>query len=101
MILFWTGRRILIFIIFIAMCIISGAPTITQITIPPGLSIDQSTNLTIAIAAFLSALVTYPIGRFVMRSVDAKDTLLWIDARYWTYILAVISVLMLAVTFLI
>jgi hypothetical protein len=117
MVLIWTGRGILVFIIFIVMAVLALIFTVTEISEPYDLTVDQGTNLTIAIAAFLSSLLTFPIGRLVMKQPREKsvtdpqtgqahllqtyDTLLWIDVTYWTYIFAVIAVVMAAVTFLV
>jgi hypothetical protein len=115
MVLFWTGRGILILIIFVVLAVAALVFTVTVLTGPLGLSVNQGTNLTIAIAAALTALATYPMGRLVMKPrtrtlvdratgqsypVEIRDTFLWVDVRYWTYILAAIAAIMLAATFL-
>ena len=116
MILIWTGRGVLIFLIFIVMAVIAMTLTVTQIAEPAGLTDNQGVNLTIAIAAFLSALATYPLDRLIMKQqadqtlVDPKtgqayvfrnrDSLCCIETRYWTYIFAIIAITMLMLTFL-
>ena len=116
MVLVWTGRGILIFFIFIVMAALSLVFTITEIATRYGLTDSQGVNLTIAIAAALSAIVTFPIGRLVMRQPREKtvadprtgqayiertyDTFIWIDVTYWTYVFAVIAVIMAAVAFI-
>ncbi len=115
MVLFWTGRGILVPVIFLVMAVAALVFTITELSVPLRLSVNQGTNLTIAIAAALSALVTWPFGRLIMRprakvltdpptgqthQGEAGDTFLWIDVRYWSGILAAVAVVMCAMTFL-
>jgi hypothetical protein len=99
MVLFWTGRGILVLLVFVVMAVAALVFTVTELSVPLGLSTNQGTNLTLAIAAALTALVTWPFGRVILRSRAQPDTLFWIDVRYWSPILAVIAVAMLVVTF--
>jgi hypothetical protein len=113
----WTGRGILIFFIFIAaFCI---AVPLTVIEIEPALHLggDKGTNVAIAIAALLSAIVTYPLDRLIMKQRDPKilidpksgqqhlvsnkDSLFWVETRYWTHLFLVIAAVMLVVAYLI
>ena len=115
MVLFWTGRGILVPVVFLVMAVAALVFTVTELSGPFGLSTNQGTNLTIAIAAALSAIITWPFGRLVMRprikvltdpssgqafQSEIRDTFLWVDVRYWSYILAGVAVAMCAVTFL-
>ena len=115
MVLTWTGRGILIFVIFIVMAALSLIFTVMEVATRYSLTTNQSVNLTFAIAAALSALATLPMGRLVMRQprettvtdprtgqtyiTQAYDTFIWVDVTYWTYIFAVIAVVMAAVTY--
>ena len=116
MVLFWTGRGIVILVIFMVMAVAAVIFTAIDLSRPLGLSADRATNLTIAIAAALTALATWPIGRWIMKqprkrvivdratgradAVETWDTLLGIGVRYWTYVLAIVAVVMFAVTLL-
>ena len=116
MVLIWTGRGILVFLIFIVMVVVAMAFAITQIAPRYGLTDNQGVNLTIAIAAALSAIVTFPMGRLIMKQprektvTDARtgqaymtqtyDTFIWIDVTYWSYIFVVIAVVMAIVAYL-
>jgi hypothetical protein len=112
----WTGRGIVIFFIFLFACVI--AVTITVIAIAPyfDLNDDQGFHLALALGAFVSAIATYPLDRLMMKQptdrtvvdpktgqsyvVRSRDSLFAIETRYWTYIFAALTVVMLAVTFL-
>jgi len=113
----WTGRGILIFLVFIAAFFIAVLFVVIEIDPVLKLSTDQGTCLAIALAAFLSAIVTYPFDRFIMKQrgpkilidpksgqqhlVSNKDSLFWIETRYWTHLFLVLAAVMLVVTYLI
>lgn len=115
MVLIWTGRGLVVLFVFVLMAAIAIVITATQIAEPAHLSDDQAIRLMAAIASFLSAIATYPLGRFVMKqpqdkalaggargqaqAVRSRDSLFWIEMRYWTYIFAAIAGIMLALTF--
>jgi hypothetical protein len=112
----WTGRGIVVFFIFLAACV--GAIMLTVSWIEPRLDLhgDQGFHLSLALGALLSAILTYPLDRFMMKqpadrtAVDPKtsqtyvvrnrDSLFGIETRYWTYVFAGLAVVMLVVTFL-
>ena len=112
----WTGRGILIFLIFIAAFFAAIPLVVIEIDPVLKLSTDQGTNLAIALAAFLSAIATYPLDRFIMKQRDPqivvdpktgqqqlisrKDTLFWIETRYWPYLFLALAAVMLVVTYL-
>jgi hypothetical protein len=112
----WSGRGILILFIFIAACFVAIPFVIIEIDPVLDLGTDKGTNLSIAIAAFLSALATYPLDRFIMKQrdpqiqvdrrtgqqqlVSMKDTFFWIETRYWTFLFLILAVVMLMVTYL-
>jgi hypothetical protein len=114
--LIWTGRGILIFFIFITACFIAIPLVVIEIDPILNLGADKGTNLSIALAAFFSAIATFPLGRFVMKQrdpvlqvdpktgqqqwVSRQDTLFWIETRYWTYLFLALAAVMLAVTYL-
>lgn len=114
MVLVWTGRGIVIPLVFLAMAVVALVLTVTVFADPLALTANQATNLIAALACLFSALATWPIGRLLMKQprvrmipdpatgratpVATPDTFLWVDARYWTYILAVVGVVMLAAT---
>ncbi len=116
MVLIWTGRGILVFFIFIAMVVLSMVFTITESVTRYGLTDNQGLNLTVAIAALLSAIVTFPMGRLFMKQprektitdsrtgqayiVQTRDTFIWIDVTYWSYIFVVIAVIMAVMVFI-
>jgi len=95
MALAWTDRGILVFFVLIVMVMLSMVFTITQIATCYGLMGNQGLNLTIAIATALSAIVTFPMCRLIMKQprektvTDARtgqayitqtyDTFIWID----------------------
>jgi hypothetical protein len=111
----WSGRGILIFLIFIA-AFFAAIPFVV-IEIDPVLQLgnDKAVNLSIALAALLSAILTYPLHRFIMKQrgpkivvdsktgqqqlVSNKDTLMWIETRYWPYLYLALGAVMLAVTY--
>lgn len=113
----WTGRGILIFLVFMAAFFIAVPFVVLEIDPALKLSTNQGTNLSIAIAALLSAVVTYPLDRFIMKQRDPKilvdpksgqrqlvsnkDTLFWVETRYWTHLFLVLAAVMLVVTYLI
>lgn len=112
----WTGRGILIFLIFIAVFFIAVPLELLEIGPVLKLGADQEVNFAIALAAFLSAIATYPLDRFIMKQrdpqiqvdpktgqqqlVSRKDTLFWIETRYWTYLFLALAAVMLVVTYL-
>jgi len=112
----WTGRGILIFFIFIAAFFIAVPLELIEIDPVLKLGADQEVNFAIALAAFLSAIATYPLDRFIMKQrdpqivvdpktgqqqlVSRKDTLFWIETRYWTYLFLALAAVMLVVTYL-
>ena len=117
MVLIWNGRGIVVFFIFIAACVIAIPATVIVLAPYFGLNDDKGFHLSVAVAAFLSAIVSYPLDRLIMKqpeggstSVDPKtgqsltirsrDSLIFIETRYWTYIFAALTVVMAAVTFL-
>jgi hypothetical protein len=103
--------------IFIVTCVIAIPATVIVLAPYFGLNDDKAFNLSVAVAAFLSAIVSYPLDRLIMKqpaggstAVDPKtgqshairnrDSLIFIETRYWTYIFAALAVVMVAVTFL-
>lgn len=112
----WTGRGILIFLIFIAAFFIAVPLELLEISPVLKLGADQEVNFAIALAAFLSAIAIYPFDRFFMKQrdpqiqvvpktgqqqlVSRKDTLFWIETRYWTYLFLALAAVMLGVTYL-
>jgi hypothetical protein len=117
MVLIWNGRGIVVFFIFIAACFVAIPATVIVLAPYFGLNDDKGFCLSVAVAAFLSAIVSYPFDRFIMKqpegggtTVDPKtgqshvirsrDSLIFIETRYWTYIFAALTVVMVAVTFL-
>jgi hypothetical protein len=100
MVLIWHGRGIIVLFVFIAAAVASMAVTIFWIG--PAFDIagdDRVVNLGIAMSTLLSAIATWPLGRLVMKPVPARqpDTLCFIDIRYWTFIFAGLTAIMLAV----
>ena len=99
MVVVWHGRGIIVLFIFILAAI--AAIILTVMWIAPALSMadsDRTVNLAIAVSTFISAIVLYPFGRFVMKPrPPAIDTFCFIDLRYWTYILIILTAIMLAV----
>ena len=111
----WTGRGILIFLIFIAAFFAAVPFVLIEIDPVFKLGTDQGTSLAIAIAAFLSAVITYPLDRFMMKQRDPKllvdpktgqqhlvsnkDSLFWIETRYWTYLFLALAAAMLGVVY--
>jgi hypothetical protein len=111
----WTGRGILIFLIFIAAFFAAVPFVVLEIDPVLQLGKDKAVNLSIAIAAFLSAIATYPLDRFIMKQrgpkilvdpktgpqqlVSNKDTFMWIETRYWPYLYLAIAAVMLGVTY--
>ena len=116
MVLTWTGRGILVFVIFIVMAAIALVLTMTFIAEPYGLSANQGVEVTIIIASLLTAAVTYPLGhRFAARplmkrvvdpttgqehSIRVWDTFLWMDMRYWPHLLVVVAVVLAVIVWL-
>jgi hypothetical protein len=117
MFIIWSGRGIVVFYIFIVACIVAIPATVIVLAPYFGLNDDKAFNLSVAVAAFLSATVSYPFDRFIMKqpegagsAVDPKtgqshiirsrDSLIFIETRYWTYIFAALTVVMVAVTVL-
>ena len=112
----WTGRGILIFFIFTAACFIAVPLVVIEIDPVLKLGVDRGTNLAIALAALLSAIAAYPLDRFIMKQRDPehrvdpktgqqhlvsnKDTLFWIETRYWPYLFLALAAVMLVVTYL-
>lgn len=99
MVLIWHGRGIIVLFMFIAAAIAGMALTIVWIR--PAFDIagdDRVINLGIAMSTLLSAMATWPLGRFVMKPAPARqpDTLCFIDIRYWTYIFVGLTAIMLA-----
>jgi hypothetical protein len=111
----WTGRGILIFLIFIAAFFAAVPLVLLEIDPVSKLSTAQATSLAIAIAAFLSAIATYPLDRFIMKQrgpkilvdpktgqqqlVSNKDAFMWIETRYWPYLYLAIAAVMLVTYF--
>jgi hypothetical protein len=111
----WSGRGILIFLIFIAAVFVAIPFVVIEIDPVSKFSTDQGTSLAIAIAAFLSAIATYPLDRFIMKQrgpkilvdpktgqqqlVSNKDTFMWIETRYWTYLYLALAAVMLVVVY--
>ncbi|HLL26698.1 MAG TPA: hypothetical protein VKT73_03485 [Xanthobacteraceae bacterium] len=111
----WTGRGILIFLIFIAT--LFAAVPFAVIEIDPALHLgeDKTVNLSIAIAALLSAILTFPLDRLIMKQrepklvtdpktgqqqwVSQKDSLFWIETRYWPVLFLALAAVMLVVTY--
>jgi hypothetical protein len=117
MVLIWNGRGIVVFFIFIAACFVAIPATVIVLAPYFSLNDDRAFNLSVAVAAFLSAIASYSLDRFIMKqpeggstAVDPKtghshvvrnrDSLIFIETRYWTYIFAALTVVMVAVTFL-
>src|SRR5216684_3757618 len=111
MVLIWNGRGIVVFFIFIAACVVAIPATVIVLAPCFGLNDDKGFNLSLAVAAFLSAIASYPLDRFIMKQpVDPKtgqnhvvgnrDSLIFIETRYWTFIFAALAVVMVAVTVL-
>jgi hypothetical protein len=112
----WTGRGIVIFFIFLAACVIAVVATVVWIGPYLELSDDRGFHLSIALAALLSAILTYPLDRLMMKQpaertavdpgtgqsylIRARDSLFGIETRCWAHIFVALTVVMLAVTFL-
>jgi hypothetical protein len=113
----WSGRGILIFLIFIAAFFATVPFVVIEIDPVLQLSKDKSVNLSIALAALLSAILTFPLDRFIMKQrgpqiqvdpktgqqqlVSNKDTFMWIETRYWPYLYLALAAVMLVVTYFI
>jgi hypothetical protein len=117
MVLIWNGRGIVVFFIFIVACFVAIPTTVIVLAPYFGLNEDRAFNLSVAVAAFLSAIVSYPLDRLIMKQpegggstvdpktgqshiVGSRDSLIFIETRYWSYIFAALAVVMVAVTFL-
>jgi hypothetical protein len=112
----WSGRGILIFLIFMGAVFVAIPFVIIEIDPVLNLGKDKAVNLSIALAAFLSAIATYPLDRFIMKQrgpkilvdpktgqqqlISNKDTFMWIETRYWPYLyLALAAVMLVGVYF--
>jgi hypothetical protein len=117
MVLIWSGRGIVVFFVFIAACAVAIPATVIVLAPYFGLNDDRAFHLSVAVAAFLSAIASYPLDRLTMKQpeggstavdpktrqshmVRSRDSLIFIETRYWTYIFAALTVVMVAVTFL-
>jgi hypothetical protein len=101
---------------FLAACVVAVVVTVIWIVPYLDLNDDRGFHLSLALAALLSAILTYPLDRFMMKQpadrtavdpetgqsylVRNRDSLFGIETRYWTYIFVALTVVMLAVTFL-
>jgi hypothetical protein len=111
----WTGRGILIFLILIAAVFVAIPFVVIEIDPVYKFSTDQGTSLAIALAALLSAILTFPLDRFIMKQrgpkilidpktgqqqlVSNKDTFMWIETRYWPYLYLALGAVMLVVVY--
>ena len=112
----WSGRGILIFLIFIAAVFVAIPFVVIEIDPIFNLGKDKAVNLSIALAALLSAILTFPLDRFIMKQrgpkilvdpktgqqqlISNKDTFMWIETRYWPYLYLALGAVMLVVTYL-
>ncbi len=112
----WSGRGILIFLIFIAACLVAIPFVVIEIDPVLQLGEDKGVNLSIALAALLSAILTFPLDRVIMKQrdpeiqidpktgqqqwVSRKDTLFWIETRYWPFLFLALGAVMLVVTYI-
>jgi hypothetical protein len=111
----WEGRGIVVFIVFIIACAMA-IPISFAIAPAFDISGDRGVRLVFAVALFMAAVVCFPIGRFVMKQrepetrphpetgeptlVHLRDSLYWIETRYWGYIFFALALVMIATTYL-
>lgn len=115
MVIIWEGRGIVVLVIFVAASVAGIALTVLWIMPVFDLTGDNRIiNFAVALSALLSAIASYPLGRLIMKpkggeastsshgapSVGAQphDTFCFVDVKYWTYIFAMLTVIMLGMS---
>lgn len=116
MVLIWNGRGVFTFLIFLVMLVAGVAIAVIFFADMWELSDNQGAALSAAIGAALSAIAVYPLDRFVMKQPPDKtmpdpqsgaiillknrDSLFWIETRYWTFIFAGLAPALAALSYI-